>query len=204
MERFFQTLESRTLFSGANPIVTAAYDQLSADVKVLRADFAADEKSFHTNSAAIAADIKALPKNKTNSLDVTKLNVAVAKALATDSLALARYVSVGTADVARAKADYLLEVKRPTTANQARLTAAVAALDTATAAREATFISDLGVGDQNIDAAMNVLVGANPTDTALQTDVNASESMQVTDVSGLEAQLTTVQNDVVALGNDVV
>lgn len=196
MRAFCQSLEARTLLSGNIGSVTADYEAVVGDAGALKADLTAAALTYKADAKLIATDIKALGKNKTNSVDIGKLNKAVATSIALDSKATAKLIAVGKAAINRAKAAFLADIKHPTAGNALKLSKSLTALTTALAPSELTLGTDTAAGDAKVGAALSALVSANPTDTTLATDVSIAETNSSTALATLAAEVVNTNNDI--------
>ncbi len=199
MREFVQGLEARTLFSGSILAVNVDYDAVVADAGAIKADLKAAVLAYKAGSKVIAADIKTLGKNKTNSTDIGLLNKAVAKATALDTKDANKVVSVGKSALSRAKAAFLADVSHPTAANAAKLSKALNTLTTVLAPYETALDTDTSTGEANVNAVLSTLVTANPTDTTLASDVSNAQANSSSQLAVLSSELVTTNNDINAL-----
>jgi hypothetical protein len=190
------SLERRTLLSLSFQTVTDDYKAVLGATKVLSADLTSAAATYRTDSKLIAADIKALGKNRTNSLDITKLNKTVAGATALDARAMGKLISVAAVSLKRVTSAFSAVAIHPTAANDARVSAALTSLTTALIPYETVLATDTAAGDAKVAAALGSLVAANPTDTKLSTDVGTAETNSAT-------ALGVIANEVIITNTDI-
>jgi hypothetical protein len=181
MSRFIQSLESRTLLSAAS--VTEA--ALLTDVKnvqaaavTARGDLKSAASSIGADTKLIATDLKSSTTSAnraTNAGLLRTLRVDESKTFATLRAHEAALFSVGTGLSRRAAADGKALLLHPTNARiQARVTADTTALTTEPAALLAKVQADT----QNVGIGTDLtnLANANPTNTALATEIQTAQN----------------------------
>lgn len=203
MDHLFQPLESRTLFAAIPSGIAVALAKVDSDIAVIKQEFAADNAVYAADSKTIQANLKTLPKSKTNSKDVATLAKIAASARAVDTRDLAKYDAVGLADAAKVKALYVAYLKKPTVKTGVKLTAAIGTWESAPVVWQDKFLADVAAGDQKIDAQLTVIEAANPSDSALDTEVTSAETDQATGYTVLAASYQTLNDDVVTLGDEL-
>ena len=204
MRQFCETLESRTLLSGTVDSVTSDYGAVVGDGKILKEDFISAVATYKADAKVIAADIKALGKSPTNSKYVALLNKAVSKATGPDNSVGNALISAGTTAIKRAKSAFTADFNHPSTANAAKLTKGLSSLAIALAPFEAKVSTAVTTGEANVDAALNALVTANPTDTTLASAVTNSEADQASALSTISSAVATTNTDIAQLISDII
>jgi hypothetical protein len=198
MNQFCETLELRTLFS-TSTTVPQQLAVIDGAIATLEGDFAANAATYKAGTTAIDADIKVLPRNRTNKIDEVKLTAAVAVSTALDDAFVARYYAALRVDIPRVRAAAAADLAKPTMARNTALARTIALLETASAAAEARALSTISLGDTRITNAEDVLVAANPTAATLAADITASQTAHVAGLNTDTSQFAVIELDINAV-----
>jgi hypothetical protein len=199
MSRFIQSLESRTLFAVTAPTLAADLSAITGDDKAVRTDLTSLQKSAAADQKTLSADLKG--SGSANAALLRMLKVDENRALAAikkDVNSLLKATSLSRKSVNQGQA----LIKKPTsTSLQKNVSADVNSLNTATTAPLSNLQSDtMGTG---VGSDLTAITNANPSNTALATDVATARS----DLSTLGTALTTgaqkYSTDVHTLASDL-
>jgi hypothetical protein len=205
MSRFVQTLESRTLFSVTIPAnVVTDIGMLLGDSRALRADFQTHVPVLHADFRAVGKDLKGLPNNGTNHALLGKLRGDAGHWMGVVRGDMAGLLHAGTPAVRHAIMDGMRVFMDPNDLiAKAKLAADLTAVQSVLAAPMATLATDVQSAGAMLTADLNALTAANPTDTALQGDVNKVESDGSAMLMGVGGDVQKLNSDVTQLVTDL-
>ena len=202
--RFFQRLESRTLFAATTMTVLVDQSAVAGDVSSLHADLAAYAASYKGDVKALTADLKALPKSKQNVSLMNKLRTDQNKCAATLRADFAHMMAVDGPVLHKLTTDGMRVLMHPLNAEaKAKVAADSAALQTVGAAALAKFTADLSACGHTVSTDATALAAANPSATKLATDLHSAQAHVTAVITAIEAGLSKRQADLVKLMTDL-
>lgn len=201
MSARIEELETRTLLSST----AVGVDELKliADAKASLAVFQAAVSTYHTQANTLAADVKALPRTKTNNallLKASKDQLTVVGVINADGK---RLVALDESAVMKAVGDAVADQANPTAANNARLAKGIQSAETIAAKPVAALEADLTSSGKTINSDLDALVAANPTATQLNTDVATAKADETAAASQITTQVNLIQSDLATLVTDL-
>jgi len=204
MRQFIEQFESRTLLSAAPAAFVTDLSQLLADTAALKANFQHNVATLHTDARKLQADFHGLPKNAQNNSLLGHLRGDLGHNFGVMHHDMAAMLKAGTSNVRKLVADGVKVLLHPTdAAAKAKLVADLAAIPVGGGAPVTTFVADLQSFNTSIAADLTALATANPTNTALQSDVGATETDGAAFMTGLGNDFQAVQNDMTKLIGDL-
>ena len=203
MAQFIEVLEDRTFLSATPTTIGADETKLLTDAKAAYAVFQSSVASYRTDRANLIADVKALPKNKTNNALILKVSKAELTAVAKITADGKKLIAVDQAAVRTAVTVGLKDFANPTAANDAKLVAAIQKAQSLAAKPLAKLQADLVSTSTTLDTDLNTLASANPSATKLNSDIATAESDQISAGISITAQLNTIQGDLSTLVTDL-
>lgn len=201
--QFMEMLEGRTLLSASPVTIVGDETKLVTDAKAALGVFETSVATFRTDRATLIADVKALPRTKTNNALVLKLSkneLAAAAVITADGKKL---IAVDEAAVRTAVLDGLKDYANPTAANNAKLATAIQNAENLAAKPLAKLEADLNSTAGTLNADLNALGAANPSATKLTSDIFAAEAAETAARGQLTAQVATIQGDLSTLVTDL-
>ena len=204
MNRYMETLEGRTLCSATTTQLWADEMQLAADSRATITALRAVIPAVRPDILAVRTDILKLPRNLTNLVLVTKLQVDCFKASTTLLMDYAMTVAVGTRAINKLFADGVMLKLMPTNALlQAKLQVDMAFFQAASAGPDAKLTADMTAFGTTIAADAAALVAANPTATQLATDVQKFQTDATASLAPVQAALNKAGTDLTKLVTDL-
>lgn len=176
-----ESLENRTLFAGSTLAALAAEATLVADAGKLRSQLTSYLATYKADAAALKVDLATLPKTSANrrlEAAVLKDQAKVSAKFAAGQVKLTKSAEPAVKKAIAAGTALLTDPTRP--AAQAKLRAAVAAVEAKGVAPLTAVVATLEAATTTLFADLSALAAANPTDAALAADV-VTEQGHVTD-----------------------
>jgi hypothetical protein len=116
---------------------------------------------------------------------------------------LGGFLTTATRDAAAVKTAFLANQRNSTTATQAALLNALTKLQNDATAAQTAFGSASGADQAKLDADLNALAAANPSDTQLQTDVTKSETQLASCITMMSDDVNKIVTDIDKLEADL-
>jgi hypothetical protein len=204
MKHLIDVLEPRVLLSAVPAGLAADIHQLQADTRAAHADAAACGRSLGADVRALSADISHLPHTPQNRALLQGFRRDELTLLAKMSIGLNGLITNGTRDSNKVAADERLVLRQPSnTAAKNKLAADLAKLQNDVSTAQVIFGNDASTAQTTLDADLDALAAANPSDAQLQTDAAKAKTDLANCINKLKSDADQIQADIDKIESDL-
>jgi hypothetical protein len=194
-----QSLEPRTLFSAVE-----ALSAINADATALKAQLKSTAVVYRTETAAVSAATRSLPKTAANRLAIATLKRDQVKLAASSAVAGRELLATSAATDKKYGFDFLDVYAYPdSAAAKAKLLADMPAIEAASAGPAAGLMTSVSVGTTTINADLSALVAANPGNAKMSAAASAAAAESAAVATGVQAGVTQLGTDFAILDADL-